>query len=180
MTSDEINIKKAKEGNQTAFKKLLDKYWDSVYAFQLKRTQNVYDTEEICIQTFSRAFDKLDQYQEQYNFKTWLLTISKNIQIDLHRKKNIKTSDIDANNAYQIADIEPTVEDKIITEQNLSKLLGHIKTLKPHYQEVIHLRYFKELSYKAIAEELNQPINNIKVKLLRAKKLLAESIKKVE
>jgi RNA polymerase sigma-70 factor (ECF subfamily) len=175
MTSQQL-IEAAKKGEQSAFKKLMDKYWDSVYAFQLKRTKNTYQAEEVCIQSFARAFDKLDTYQEQFNFKTWLITISKNIQIDINRKKSIETSDLDQKNANQIADIEPTAEDRLITEQNLTKLLEHIKSLKPHYQEVIHLRYFKELSYKAIAEELNQPINNVKVKLLRAKKLLAERL----
>ncbi|SHE98107.1 RNA polymerase sigma-70 factor, ECF subfamily [Psychroflexus salarius] len=175
MTNQQL-IEAAKKGEQSAFKKLLDKYWDSVYAFQLKRTKNTYQAEEVCIQSFARAFDKLDTYQEQFNFKTWLITISKNIQIDINRKKSIETSDLDQKNANQIVDIEPTAEDRLITEQNLTKLLGHIKSLKPHYQEVIHLRYFKELSYKAIAEELNQPINNVKVKLLRAKKLLAERL----
>ena len=43
---------------------------------------------------------------------------------------------------------------------------------------VINLRYFQELSYKEIAIKLEEPINNIKVKLLRAKKLLAEIINK--
>ncbi|QSS96897.1 RNA polymerase sigma factor [Psychroflexus sp. ALD_RP9] len=175
MTNQQL-IEAAKKGEQSAFKKLMDKYWDSVYAFQLKRTKNTYQAEEVCIQSFARAFDKLDTYQDQFNFKTWLITISKNIQIDINRKKSIETSDLDQKNANQIVDIEPTAEDRIITEQNLTKLLAHIKSLKPHYQEVIHLRYFKELSYKAIAEELNQPINNIKVKLLRAKKLLAEQL----
>lgn len=169
-------IEAAKQGDQSAYKKLMDKYWDNVYAFQLKRTKNTYEAEEVCIQSFARAFDKLDTYQPQYNFKTWLITISKHIHIDLKRKKNIPTDNIDAKNAKQIIDIEPTAEDKLITEQNLSKLLAHIKSLKPHYQEIIHLRYFKELSYKAIAEELDQPINNVKVKLLRAKKLLAERL----
>ena len=53
-----------------------------------------------------------------------------------------------------------------------------IKLLKPKYQEVIQLRYFQELSYKEIASEINEPISNVKVKLLRAKKLLAAIIKK--
>ena len=175
MTNQQL-IEAAKKGEQSAFKKLMDKYWDSVYAFQLKRTKNTYQAEEVCIQSFARAFDKLDTYQDQFNFKTWLITISKNIQIDINRKKSIETSDLDQKNADQIIDIEPTAEDRLITEQNLTKLLAHIKSLKPHYQEVIHLRYFKELSYKAIAEELDQPINNVKVKLLRAKKLLAERL----
>lgn len=69
-----------------------------------------------------------------------------------------------------------SMEDQLIQEQNLADLLRDIKSLKPHYQEVINLRYFNELSYSDIAEKLNEPINNIKVKLLRAKKLLAEII----
>jgi len=60
----------------------------------------------------------------------------------------------------------------------LAQLLKDIKKLKLHYQEVINLRYFQELSYKDISEHLNEPINNVKVKLLRAKKLLAEIIQK--
>ena len=41
---------------------------------------------------------------------------------------------------------------------------------------MINLRFFQEMSYKEMAKELDEPINNIKVKLLRAKKLLAEVI----
>ena len=51
-----------------------------------------------------------------------------------------------------------------------------MKRLKPAYQEVIQLRYFQEMSYQDMAEQLNEPLNNIKIKLLRAKKLLAEII----
>jgi len=78
----------------------------------------------------------------------------------------------------EIIDESPTPEDTIITEQNLAKLLRDIKKLKPHYQEVINLRYFQELSYQEISNALNEPMSNVKVKLLRAKKLLAEIIQK--
>lgn len=64
----------------------------------------------------------------------------------------------------------------MINEQHLAQLLSDIKQLKPHYQKVINLRYFQEKSYKEIAAELNEPLNNIKVKLLRAKKLLSQII----
>ena len=53
-----------------------------------------------------------------------------------------------------------------------------IKELKPHYQEVIQLRYFQEMSYQEISEQLDEPLSNVKIKLLRAKKLLAEIIEK--
>lgn len=173
-------IEKAKEGNQSAFNFLLDTFWNEVYNFQLKRTGNDYEAEDITIRSFSRAFDKIETYNKSYTFKTWLITISKNIHIDLVRKRNASiasktTTDVDQA-AYKIADDNPTPEDKLITEQNLAQLLRHIKKLKPHYQEVINLRYFQELSYKEIAATLDEPMNNIKVKLLRARKLLAEII----
>lgn len=172
-------IKKAKDNDQFAFKFLLDNFWNDVFAFQLKRTENENDAEDITIQTFSKAFDKIETYKEQYTFKTWLITISKNLHIDLIRKQKSQIKNIvkDSDERfYQIIDDSPSPEDKIITEQNLAKLLRDIKKLKPHYQEIINLRYFQELSYKEIAEELNEPLNRVKVKLLRAKKLLAEII----
>lgn len=175
-------IRKAKLNDQKAFNFLLDEFWDSVYGFQLKRIENENDAEDVTIQTFSRAFDKIKTYNDDYKFKTWLITISKNIHIDLVRKEkssiNSKISDHEDDKIYNVLDDSPSPEDKLITEQNLAKLLRDIKKLKPHYQEVINLRYFQELSYKDISEELNEPMNNVKVKLLRAKKLLAEIINK--
>jgi len=170
-------IKKAKENNQIAFNFLLDKYWNDVYRFLLKRTENENDAEDITIQAFSKAFDRINTFDETYKFKTWLITISKNIHIDFLRKKKTSISN-DRNphnekHVHNIIDESPSPEDKIITEQNLAKLLRDIKKLKPHYQEVINLRYFLELSYQEISNELNEPMNNVKVKLLRAKKLLA-------
>jgi RNA polymerase sigma-70 factor (ECF subfamily) len=171
-------IKKAKQGNQIAYSTLLDTFWNDVYGFQLKRTQNENDAEDITIQTFSKAFDKIDTFDEAYEFKTWLIAISKNIHIDLLRKRKRNVMETNSSNEAitRVLDDTPTVEDQLITEQNLATLLQYIKKLKPHYQEVINLRYFNELSYADIAKQLNEPVNNIKVKLLRAKKLLAEVI----
>jgi RNA polymerase sigma-70 factor (ECF subfamily) len=78
---------------------------------------------------------------------------------------------------HRIIDEEPSPADQLIQQQNLAQLKAFIRKLKPHYQEVINLRYFQELSYKEISEKLDEPMNNVKVKLLRAKKLLAEIIK---
>lgn len=164
-----------------AFNTLLDTFWNDVYGFQLFRTKNENDAEDITIQTFSRAFDKIDTYDEKYDFKSWLFTISKNLHVDLIRKQKrnvLEKRDKGTQDAIKkVLDDAPSAEDQLITEQNLANLLRYLKKLKPHYQQVITLRYFNELSYAQIAEELGEPINNVKVKLLRAKKLLAELIK---
>ena len=173
-------IDNAKNGDQVAFTFLLDRYWNEVYGFMLKRTENETDSEDITIETFSKAFDKIATYNPEYQFNTWLIAIAKNVHIDMLRKKKtslfVEISDNDDRQAYNVADSSPSAEDELITEQNLSRLLLFIKELKPHYQEVIQLRYFQEMSYQEIAEQLNEPLSNVKIKLLRAKKLLAEII----
>jgi len=176
------HIDKAKQGDQVAFTFLLDHYWNEVYGFMLQRTENETDAEDITIETFSKAFDKIAAYNPEFQFNTWLIAIAKNVHIDLLRKKKsslfIDITDEEDDIAYGIADDSPSAEDQIITEQNLNRLLQFIKQLKPAYQEVIQMRYFQEMSYQEIADDLNEPLNNVKIKLLRAKKLLAEIISK--
>ena len=173
-------IKKALKGDQIAFNTLLSAFWNQVYGFQLKRLNDEYEAEEITIQTFSKAFDRLETYSSKYSFGTWLVTISKNLQIDKNRRNSkqleFERSGMGSEQVKKIPDSAPTAEDKLITEQNLAELLQMIKQLKPHYQEVINLRYFQEKSYNEIADNMDESLSNVKVKLLRAKNLLANLI----
>ena len=171
----------AKSGEQKAFKKLLDKYWSEVYGFILKRTENETDAEDVTIETFAKAFDKIHSFNPEFQFNTWLIAIAKNVHIDHIRKRKsnlfVEFDEQDNHQAFQIIDESLSKEDEIILEQNLAQLLRFIKMLKPHYQEIIQLRYFQELSYQEIADHLGDQLNNVKIKLLRAKKLLYELIK---
>ena len=170
----QINL--AKENNQNAFSFLLNFYWDDVYKFQLKRTNNEIDAEDITIKSFAKAFEKINTYDHKYVFKTWLITISKNLHIDQLRKNKNKFDLNQLNENIQIKESSPSPEDNLINEQKLKSLKSKINKLKPHYKEVIELKCFNELSYKEISIKLNQPINNIKVKVLRAKKILFQLI----
>lgn len=171
-------IVQAKKGDQKAFNDLLNIYWKDVYHFQLNKCQNEDEAEDITIKAFAKAFDKIESFDENYQFNTWLYTISSNLYVDHLRKKKAETISINKNpiELHRIVDEDPSPSDKLIQEQNLAQLKAYILQLKPHYQEVINLRYFQELSYKEMAAQLDEPMNNIKVKLLRAKKLLAEII----
>jgi RNA polymerase sigma-70 factor (ECF subfamily) len=176
------NIEQAKKGDQVAFTFLLDFFWNEVYGYMLKRTENETDTEDIVIETFAKAFDKIATYNPEFGFNTWLIAIAKNVHIDLLRKKKsslfIDLNEDEDRQAYFVADNSNSAEDELIIEQNLAQLLQYIKQLKPAYQEVIQMRYFQEMSYQEMADQIDEPLNNIKIKLLRAKKLLAEIIQK--
>ncbi len=182
MKDVQFAINRAKNQDQKAFNEIFHSHWEYLYNFQLKRTANSELAEEISIMTFAKAFDRIETFDSSYDFKTWLSTISKNIQIDLIRKKNkksaIKTISIDDDYESSSINSNPSPEEILITNQNVETLLSNIKTLKQDYRMILKLRFFEDLSYKEISKKLDQPINTIKVKLLRAKNLLLEKIEK--
>ena len=171
---NQINL--AKKNNQKAFSFLLNKFWDDVYNFQLKRINNEANAEDITIESFTRAFEKINTYNEKYLFKTWLITISKNLHIDQLRKNKNLFNDLDSSIFHQIVETSPSPEDDLINEQKLNTLKKNIDKLKPVYRKAIKLRFFEELSYKEIAFKLDQPINNIKVRIMRARRILSSII----
>ena len=81
MKDVQFAIKRAKNQDQKAFNEIFNSHWEYLYNFQLKRTANRELAEEISIMTFARAFDRIETFDSSYDFKTWLSTISKNIQI---------------------------------------------------------------------------------------------------
>ena len=83
-----INL--AKSNNQKAFGYLFETFWDYLYSYLLKKTRNEDQAEDIAVRTFAKAFDKIDTFNPSFTFETWLTTISRNIQIDQHRKKKSK------------------------------------------------------------------------------------------
>lgn len=183
MNSQEINdaIEQAKLNDQRAFGILFDTHWDYVYLYLLKQLQDELLAEEMALKTLAKAFDKISTYKPAYSFNTWLITISKNTQIDYHRSKKaasqLELTSIEKNQFSELSDENPSPEDLLIINQNLKQLLDKIKQLQPQYSHILRLRYFEELSYKEIAAVTKAPLNTIKVTLLRAKKLLAEKIK---
>ncbi len=147
----------------------------------LVRTENEADTDDITIETFAKAFEKIKTYNPEFQFNTWLIAIAKNVHVDMIRKRKsspfITLDNIENSEFLNLPDTSLSAEDELIQEQNLARLLQYIKELKPHYQEVIQLRYFQEMSYQEIADKLEQPLSNVKIRILRAKNLLAEIIR---
>ena len=168
----------AKLEDQHAFRQLLDLHWNELYGFMIKRTENENDAEDLCLQAFSKAFDKIETFNNEFTFSTWLTSIAKNLHVDMIRKEKTRlhqSTDVDVV-SRDVIDETLGPEDQLIRSQNLYKLLQQVKSLKPIYRDVVQLRFFQELSHKEIAIQLGLSLSNVKVRLLRAKKLLSEII----
>jgi len=170
-------IDNAKQGQQQAFNSLMAKHWDYVNNYLLKQTNDTYTSEEICIKTFAKAFDKIDQYDEKYAFRTWLITISKRLLIDEKRKKELETTKIDKH-VNAIESEEKNIEEEIHQEESVNTIKIALNQLKESDKTVLEKHLFEEKSYAEIANDINESVNFIKVKILRAKRKLAQLIDK--
>ena len=179
MYREEEVIKNAKANDQLAFNTLFNKYWDPVYAFLLSRTADTNKAEELALETFSKAFDRIDSFNQKLSFVSWIITIAKNHHIDKFRssKKQAKNTDqVFDLESKELSSYELSPEELLISDQNLDFVLLQIKSLKEDYRTILKLRYFDDLSLKQIEEFLNESASTVRVKLFRAKKMLANKL----
>jgi RNA polymerase sigma-70 factor (ECF subfamily) len=180
-------VQKALQGDEKAFARLLSRYKDTIYFMLLKMLNNRSDAEDLTIEAFGKAFKNLHQYSPTYAFSTWLFKIASNNCIDFLRKRKGITVSIENEDEHsemsEVArikskDLNP--EEKLIRKQKAILLQKVVRRLKPHYQELVELRYFREMSYEEIAEELNLPLGTVKAQLFRARQMLFKLIEGTE
>lgn len=182
-------VKEACEnGNQKAYAELMSYYRDSIYYMMLKMCRNPYDAEDLTIEAFGKAFRYLDKYSSEYAFSTWLFRIAANNCIDFLRRKDSSPIcvDDDLETCEQKAVAMPnaierrTPEDFCMEKQRIAMMRIAVSQMRDNYRKLIELRYFNELSYEEIAAELNISLANVKIKLFRAKDMLANIMKNMK
>lgn len=170
----------AKNKNQKSQTKLINYFWVDVFSFVMKKVQDENVADEITVSVFSKVLAKLDLYDPNFQFKTWILTIAQNTVIDYWRKKNRENEDSTDNFDDFKNQFARSPEELLISEEDHKQILNIIESLDFNYQEIIKLRFFEEKSIKEIADELGLTIANTKVRIMRAKKVLSELLKNNE
>ncbi len=173
-------IQAAKLKDQKAQTQLINVFWVDVFSFVMKKVQDEHDADEITVNVFSKVLSKLDLYDPNFQFKTWILTIAQNTIIDYWRKKNRENQDtVDLLQEVK-NDYAKSPEELLISDEEQEKILSIIDSLETNYQDIIKLRFFEEMSIKEIAEKLGISVSNAKVRVMRAKNVLAELLKNNE
>ncbi|MBW6460765.1 MAG: sigma-70 family RNA polymerase sigma factor [Bacteroidales bacterium] len=175
------------KGERSAYAELMNFYRDSLYFMMLKMTNNPQDADDLTIEAFGKAFKNLQQYTPDYAFSTWLFKIASNNCIDFMRKRRMNEAislniDEQSERGEELIDILPapgrTPEQDIIRKQKIETLRELVNRLKPHYRQLIEMRYYEELSYEEISKELDLPIGTVKAQLFRAREFLYHILKR--
>ncbi len=176
-------VLKARGGDQQAYAALMQRYRDAIYFMAVKMVNNKEDANDLTVETFAKAFNKLDKYQPEFAFSTWLFRVATNNCIDFIRKKKLNTTSLDGlvdengdERSMQLKTEDPNPEEFWIKKQRSKDLKLLVESLPQRYRNLITLRYFDELSYDEIAVQLGIPLGTVKAQLFRAKYLLGNIV----
>ena len=166
----------ALEQNQAAFIVLYTRYNAGVKGHISRYVTQKEDIEDICLESFQKAFSQIGTYNPEYKFSTWLYRIARNTAFDHlsrhDREKNyMPTTSINEDTA-ELKELPATMhnpEEDIITQQEYDKWLTNIEKLKDDYRTVAKMNLIDNFGYKEISDALDMPINTVKTKIRRAK-----------
>ena len=153
------------KGNNSAFDELLSRTQSKLFTYIMFVVHDHDVADDIFQETFVKAIIKLQngQYTDSGKFQFWVTRIAHNLIIDYYRQvrsENLQsTDDTDANilNRKELSDI--TIEDTMVNNQIQSDVRRLIRSLPANQREVLVLRYYKNLSFKEIADITGVSIN---------------------
>lgn len=174
--SDEEIIFSYKNGNEEAFKDLINRYTTPLYNF-VARLANRNEASDIVQETFIKVWKNLNHFNaEKASFKTWIFTIAKNTATDfLRKKKSLLFTDLEKDNNEDINSFAENIPDEnllpdlVLQKLEDSQFLNEtLENLRLDYREVLVLHYQEEMTFEEIGEILAKPLNTVKSQHRRA------------
>jgi len=183
--NDKELISKYLQGNQASLEKLIKRHQNKVFAYILMIVKDKELADDIFQDTFIKVINtiKAGSYKEEGKFIQWVMRIAHNLIID-HFRKSKRIPVIDNNkDEYDIFDTislkDPSVEERMVTDQIHEDVRKLIEYLPPEQKEVLFMRHYSEMSFKDIAEQTNVSINTalgrMRYALINLRKLIAEN-----
>ena len=172
--SDLELIDKARKQDQMAFVILYQRYYGALSAHVSKFISNREEWEDVRIESFQKAFSRIDTYKEDYMFSTWLFRIGQNTAFDhlsssQRKDENMPLQTINQDAPLEIPSSATSPEDSVIHQEEYDKWLTVIDLLEGDYKKVAKMFLIDNFGYNEIAEALNTPLNTVKTKIRRAR-----------
>lgn len=169
-------------GNGAAFSQIVTRYQQPIYNLCYHMLRDSGEAEDAAQEIFLRAYTKIDTFDQNRKFSTWLFTIASNYCIDHLKRRRVTLISWDnlafglADNGYQDNGYQPELS--LIKDEITAEIHGLVDTLPPDYRSAVILKYWYAMSLQDIADTLNSTVSAIKSKLFRARKMMAQAAMK--
>ena len=169
--------------SQAAFYTLYSRYHKGVSSHISRYVKEDDEIEDICMETFAKAFKQLSSYNASNSFATWIFRIARNTAFDhlshdkaLIRKAVHLTIDYSALEHIDLPSDDEGPEDEVIGEQDHELFLRCVAGLPELYREVATLCFVDNLGYKEIAFKTGLPMNTVKTRISRARNMITKKL----
>jgi RNA polymerase sigma-70 factor (ECF subfamily) len=177
-------LSKVKDGSQDAFEEIVKSYQKRVFILAYGVLMNREDAMEITQETFLKLFKSLSSLRDDAKFEPWLFTIANNLCIDKIRKnKKLKLQSASIDDIPEGAAVNDQTQKNEKNHEDLKQTIKNIiHTLPVRQRTVVIMRYFQELKFREIAENLGISLGTVKklhftaIEKIREKTLKAWSL----
>lgn len=174
----------ANDSNE-AFDILLERHKDRIYTYIFRIVKNRELTDDIFQETFVKAIMTIKQkrYSEHGKFSGWLTRIAHNLIIDYYRQEKVEntlSTDDDNNDLLNRRDLcEGTVEDEMVEMQIDEDLRRMVMELPDPQREVLVMRFYRNMSFKEIADatkvSINTALGRMRYAIINMRRIAAEN-----
>lgn len=171
------------DGDNKAFDVLLNRYERKLFSYILFSVKNKEIAEDIFQETFVKAIVTIrgGRYAESGRFYPWIVRIAHNMVIDHFRNEQsvniISNDEVDYDILNDSTVCEGNIEDVLVQEQILNDVVSLVARLPQCQREIIHMRYYQDLSFKEIADimgiSINTALGRVRYALINLRKMMA-------
>jgi RNA polymerase sigma-70 factor, ECF subfamily len=170
-TSEHELVQRCRQGDEVAFRELVDQYKGLVFALIARSISNRERAEELSQDVFLKIHKGLPYFRGESRLSTWIYRIV--INVLSQERRGLATVSLDQTGDDNRPRHEPGSEDRsfgdLVMKDRLQKA---IERLPVPYQVLVNGHYLKGMRYEELAEALNMPMGTVKTHLHRAKRRL--------
>lgn len=161
-------------GNQASFQLLVERYQSRLFALVRHYTRNPVEIEDVVQETFLKAFSRLDTFQHQSSFYTWIYRIATNTILDFMKRRGRSPVQVveDPELVASTSAPSPRVSspDAQLQREEIARITHTILEGMPEiFRAVLVMREFEDMAYQDIADVLGISIGTVESRLFRAR-----------
>lgn len=162
---------KAGDPDSTAFTELMNQYYNSLFSLAHRLLKNRQECEDMIQETFIRVLLHIDKYDESKKFTTWIHQITKNLCLDLIRRKKARPQQLVAEGPdyTELRAAGRSPEEECLEREQAEEFRGLLAGLRAKDREILFDRYMNDLSLTEISQRTKLPEGTIKSRLSRAR-----------
>jgi len=178
-TDDKDLVSRCRQGEDDAWRELVDRFGPRVYAIAYHFTLKREDAEELSQEIFLKLFENLDRYDGGFPLVAWVLSVSRNLCIDRYRRKKRERSFRFVSDEA-VTSLLPSGDDPsslALKKERTQMLFSALADVPEDLAEILILRDLNGLAYDEIGKALELPEGTVKSRLFRARAEVSRRIR---